>query len=196
MRSALSKLLLLLVALALVAAACGSDSDDSDESSAATDEMDEEMEDMDDDMDDMDMNMGDPDATPAYEVEGAELTTGTFVLLDTRPDGYDDLIGEANLARHENGTTVTIELSGLLPGVDFISHVHEGECEEGGGDHYKFDPEGSDMPPNEIHLAFTSTGEGTGFMTAENDMAAGDDARSVVVHPAELIDNKIACAPL
>lgn len=52
------------------------------------------------------------------------------------------------------------------------------------------------MPPNEIHLAFTSTPEGTGFMTAENDRTAGPQARSVVVHPREFTDNRIACAPL
>lgn len=52
------------------------------------------------------------------------------------------------------------------------------------------------MPPNEIHLAFISTPEGTGFMTAENDRTVGPDARSVVVHPREFTDNRIACAPL
>ena len=50
------------------------------------------------------------------------------------------------------------------------------------------------MPPNEIHLAFTAAADGTGFMTAENDQTVGPDARSVVVHPIELLDNKVACA--
>jgi hypothetical protein len=181
----LLKMMLPLLALALLAAACGSDSDEtsSEDAEMSDNAMDE-------------MNMGDPDATPAYEVEGADLTTGTFLLLDTRPEGYDDVVGEANLARHDGGTTVTIELIGLEADADYISHLHEGDCADNGGDHYKFDPKGSDMPPNEIHLAFVADAEGGGFMTAENHMVAEEDARSVVVHPVDLLDNKIACAPL
>jgi hypothetical protein len=181
--SPLLKILLPLLALLLLAAACGSDSDET--SSEDTEMSDDEMGDM-----------GDPDAIPAYEVEGAELTTGTFILLDTRPEGYDDVIGEANLARHDGGTTVTIELAGLVADVDYIAHVHEGDCADNGGNHYKFDPEGGDMPPNEIHLAFVADDGGAGFMTAEHGMVAGEDARSIVVHPVDLLDNKIACAPL
>jgi len=49
------------------------------------------------------------------------------------------------------------------------------------------------MPPNEIHLAFTSDDGGNGFMTAENHQIAGLDAVAFVVHPADLIDNKLAC---
>jgi hypothetical protein len=185
------KFLMALLALALLAAACGSD--DSDESAAASDEMSDTDENM---AMDEDMNMGDPDATPAYQVEGADLVTGTFILLETRPEGYDDLIGEAYIARYDDGTTVSVEIGGLLPDVEYISHLHEGSCEDNGGDHYKFDLDGSDMPPNEIHLAFVSSASGQGFMTAENHMVAGEEAQSVVVHPVDLLDNKIACAPL
>lgn len=142
------------------------------------------------------MNMGDPDAVPADQVPGAELATGRFNLLDTAPDGYQDVAGTATLARYDGGTTVTIELRGLKPNTAFTSHVHDGQCEDGGGAHYKFDPAGGDTPPNEIHLAFTSTAEGTGSMTVQNDRTAGPNARSVVVHPRELIDNRVACAPL
>ena len=202
MRSALLKLLAVALGLLLLAAACGSDADSDEAEADETAAADSDMEDMDEsdmadsDMEMADMNMGDPDATPAYDVDPAELVSGSFALLDTRPEGYDGVAGEAYLARYDNGTTVTVELSGLLPDVEYISHVHEDECSENGGDHYKFDPDGSDMPPNEIHLAFVSAADGAGFMTAENDMVAGADARSVVVHPVELLDNKIACAPL
>ena len=147
------------------------------------------------DMDDMgSMNMGDPDAVRADEVTGADLVTASFTLLDTRPAGYDAVSGSAWVARHEMGTTVTLELSGLQPGVSYIAHVHEGGCAEAGGDHYKFDPNGSEMPPNEIHLAFVGGDDGSGFMSAENHAVAGESARSVVVHPADLLDNKLACA--
>ncbi len=139
------------------------------------------------------MNMGDPTATRADEVAGAELALGPFTLLDTRPQGFDDTTGTAWIARHDGGTTVTIELSGLLSDSEYISHVHNGPCAENGGDHYQFEVGGSELPPNEIHLAFTSDAEGVGFMTAENDQIAGPEAVALVVHPQELIDNKVAC---
>lgn len=202
----LVRALAVLLALALVAAACGDDDDEvgtsddggDDASMAMDDGGDMEMSDdgqmaMDDNGDNAAMNMGDPDATPAGDVPGADVVEGTFVLLDTRPDGYDDVTGTAQLARYDGGTTVTTEVFGLMPGEDYISHVHAQSCAEDGGPHYKFDPDGSDMPPNEIHLAFTADEEGRGYTTAENDMVAGDDAVAFVVHPVDLLDNKIAC---
>ncbi len=142
------------------------------------------------------MNMGDPGAVPADQVAGGQLVSGRFELLDTAPEGYQHVAGTAELARHAGGTTVNIELRGLHPDTRYLSHVHQGTCAQGGGAHYKFDPGGGDMPPNEIHLAFRSTPRGTGFMTAENEQTAGPAARSVVVHPREFTDNRIACAPL
>lgn len=143
---------------------------------------------------DMPMNMGDPDATPAAEIDGAELSTGSFGLLDTRPPGYDDVTGTAWLARHDGGTTVTIEVTGLEPGVEYISHVHAGPCSDNGGPHFQFEEGGSVMPPNEIHLQFTADRDGVGFMTAENGRTVDERAVAIVVHPIDLIDNKVACA--
>jgi hypothetical protein len=189
--------------LALGLAACGSDTDSSNaivepattEAPASTDMAD--MADMDNtgDMDmDMDMNMGDADATPADEVADASLARGEFVLMDTRPAGYDDVEGTAVIARHTAGTTVTTELTGLEPNVEYISHVHAQACtDENAGDHYRFEISGATTPPNEIHLAFTSDNDGNGFMTAQNAEIAGVGAVSFVVHPAEFIDNKVAC---
>ena len=165
-----------------------SDMDDSDMDDNSMDDMDE--------MDEMDMSameMGDASATRADAIDDAALASGDFVLLDTRPQGYDDAAGSAWIARHTNGTTVTIELSGLTPNTDFISHVHAEACSVNGGAHFQFEVGGTEMPPNEIHLAFTSDVDGNGVMTAENDQVAGMDAVAFVVHPADLIDNKIGC---
>lgn len=183
------RLLVLLVTVGVLGAGCGGDdstagSSDDDITSTSTAMESDGM---------GGMNMGDPMATPAEEVPGAELVTAPLVLLDTRPEGYDDTTGTVALARHEAGTTVTIRLEGLTPGVDYIAHVHEGSCADAGGPHFKFDPDGADVPPNEIHLAFSAAADGTGFMTAENDQTAGSTARSVVVHPVELLDNTLAC---
>lgn len=182
------------LALALVAAACGSDDETPNTTGdATTDSMDDtNMNDgaMDDDMA---MNMGDASATRADEVTGAALATGDFVLLDTRPEGFDDTTGTAWIARHPGGTTVTVEVENLTPNTEFISHVHADTCANNGGDHYQFETGGSELPPNEIHLAFTSDADGMGFMTAENMQIAGLEAVAFVVHPVELIDNKIVC---
>ncbi|MEZ5381100.1 MAG: hypothetical protein R2754_04800 [Microthrixaceae bacterium] len=146
------------------------------------------------DHDAMSVNMGDASATPAAEA-GGELVSGTFELLDTRPPGLDDVSGSADLARTDAGTTVTVQLEGLRPGDPYIAHVHFGACSEALG-HYQFEVGGEQQPPNEVHLAFEADAEGSGFMSAENDRTVGDDAQSVVVHPKDLMDNKIACADL
>ena len=181
------QLLSALAGLAVVAAACTAAEPIAD---AAGPDMSEDMV--------MDitspMNMGDPDATPADEVRNANLTTAVFELLDTAPEGYARVTGTAHLARYETGTTVTIELTGLPANTEFVSHVHAGTCAEDGGPHFMFDDSGPAMPPNEIHLAFTSDGAGHGFMTAENAQTVGDDARSVVVHPVRSTSTKVACA--
>jgi hypothetical protein len=183
--------------LAFGLAACGSDSSDSAATTppADTEPMTTDMSDMDDaDHSEADMNMGDPDATPADDVAGAALARGPYALMDTRPEGYDDVAGMAVIARSPLGTTLTTELTGLLPNVDYISHAHAQACDDGNaGSHYQFEVGGSELPPNEIHLAFTSDNDGNGFMTAENAKIAGTDAVAFVVHPLEFIDNKIAC---
>ena len=177
----------LLLSLAMVLAACG-DSEETSDTTAMNDGMA-----MEDGME-MEMNMGDVDATPASEVPGGDLVSGTFMLLDTRPSGYDDMTGTAEMARHDGGTTVTIEVSGLQPGVEYISHVHAEPCSDNGGPHYQFEVGGSELPPNGIHLLFTADEDGNGFMTAENDQTVDERAVAIVVHPVDLIDNKIACA--
>lgn len=135
-------------------------------------------------------------AVPAADVAGGRLSSGPFILLATAPRGYQDAAGTAQLARHDGGTTVTVTLTGLRPDTDFVSHVHSGQCAAGGGPHFRIDPAGSEMPPNEIHLVFRSDASGAGTATVENPAVVGEDARAVVVHPADLMDNRVACAQL
>lgn len=193
-------------ATALALAACGSDDAAAPDTDPPADEPATEMDEgemdegemaMDDgamtEMDMADMNMGDPNATPAADVEDAALASGEFALLDTRPAGYDDVAGTATIARHANGTTVTTEVTGLLANTTYISHVHESPCSDSGGDHFQFVDGTVEVPPNEIHLMFTSDADGAGSMTAENTAVATDDAVAFVVHPLEFIDNKVAC---
>lgn len=142
------------------------------------------------------MPMGDASLVRADLIAEALVEAGDFARLESAPVGYDAVDGTAWLARHDTGTTVTVELAGLVPNSPHIAHVHAGTCVEAGGAHYQFDPNGGPMPPNEIHLMFTSDADGVGLMTAENARVAGVDARSVVVHPVNAMDAKVACAEL
>lgn len=186
------KLRVALIALAVVAAACGAAVGDEPPTTTATTASSTSME-----PDSMGgMNMGDPAATSAGQVPGAEVVSGEFRLLPSAPAGFEDLAGSAALARHAAGTTVTIGFSNLVANTEFVAHLHAGTCFDSGGPHYKFDLDGADVPPNEIHLGFASSANGAGNITAENHRVAGPEATSVVVH--EMMDGapKIACADL
>jgi len=140
-------------------------------------------------------NTGDATATPAADIEGADLVSGTFATLADAPPSATDISGTADLARHQ-GTTVTIMLHGLTPGNNYVSHVHADSCANNGGPHYQFEVGGDHHPPNEIHLAFTANDNGMGTMTAENASVADQTAASVVVHEAIDGSPKLVCADL
>lgn len=182
------KLKLAIAGFAVIAAACGSAVADIAPTTTTI-----EIKDPGSDMGDM--QMGDTGATPAVET-GGELVTGSFRVLESAPDGFAALTGTADLARHESGTTVTVDFENLVPDTQYVAHVHAGSCFDDGGPHYQFEVGGSVMPPNEIHLAFASHADGTGFMTSANPLVAGPDATSVVVHERTADAPKIACADL
>ncbi|WP_214369047.1 superoxide dismutase family protein [Pseudonocardia sp. H11422] len=139
---------------------------------------------------------GDPHTVRAADVAGGRLSSGPFALLPTAPQGYEGVAGTADLSRHDGGSTATVTLTGLKPDTEFVSHVHSGRCADGGGPHFRIDPAGSEMPPNEIHLKFRSDASGAATATVDNPTTVGADARAVVVHPTDLMDNRVACAQL
>lgn len=117
-----------------------------------------------------------------------EVLSSEFALVADAPDGYEAVAGEATLDRSEDGTEASIELSGLEPDTEYVAHVHAAGCDQAdpGGPHFKFDPNGPDEPPNEIHFSFTSNAEGEGSAEASSDRRIPDgDAGSIVVHAAE-----------
>ncbi len=173
-------------ALLLAVAGCGADesADALDGSSSGSSSMDMSA-------------MDEPDATPAYDVAGpgSTVASGDFALLDTAPPGSDDVAGQAWLAQADGATTVTIELTGLEPGREYVSHLHAEECAvDDGGPHFAFDEDGADTPPNEVHLGFTASEDGSGTATVTNDREVGDGAPAIVVHPADAMDNRLVCA--
>ncbi len=140
---------------------------------------------------------GDPNATPANQIQGAELVKGRFQPLPTAPKGTEDVTGTAWLARHDGGTAVTIKVSGLEPGTEYMSHLHEQPCaQDNGGPHFKFDPKGSDEPPNEVHLMFTADSNGTATTTVNNDNRNSEGAQSIVLHLTDAEDTRFTCADL
>ncbi|KUO16281.1 superoxide dismutase [Streptomyces dysideae] len=141
------------------------------------------------------MAMGDPSATPADKIPGADVVKGAFRLLDTRPPGMDDVKGTAWLAQGPKGTTVTVSLTGLKPGEEYMSHLHASPCSaDNGGEHFQFEKGGATTPPNEVHLMFTADKSGMGMTTVNNSRKTGKDAAAIVVHPQKAMDNRIACA--
>jgi Cu-Zn family superoxide dismutase len=119
---------------------------------------------------------------------GNDMVSGTFEVLPSAPAGYDNLSGEAELTRSDGETTTAISLNGLEPDTEYMAHLHTGGCtgSDPGGPHFKFDPEGSDEPPNEIHLTFTSDGDGSGDAEVGSDQEVPvGEAGSVVLHFAD-----------
>jgi Cu-Zn family superoxide dismutase len=155
---------------------------------------------------------GDDETTSQTSQSGdaSSTETGSFALVKGAPDGFDDVSGAAKLVRNDGGTDASIELAGLKPSAKYVSHVHADACDQAdpGGPHFKFDSDGADMPPNEIHLPFASDAQGNGSAQAHNDKTVpAGEGRSIVVHraPAAKSDSgeaghshagKIACAPL
>lgn len=119
--------------------------------------------------------------------ESNDTVAGTFEPLVGVPAPYENVTGEADLTRAGGETTVSISLQGLVANTRYIAHLHTGGCggEDPGGPHFKFDPSGGEDPPNEIHLSFTSSGDGSGRakVTADKEVPEGE-AGSVVVHTA------------
>lgn len=117
--------------------------------------------------------------------EEGQPVSGEFVPLADAPEAYSIVGGEAELERADGGTTVAITLNGLEPKTAYMAHLHTGGCDQPdpGGPHFQFQKGGSEEPPNEIHLQFSSdaAGEGEAEATSKREVPVGE-AGSVVLH--------------
>lgn len=131
---------------------------------------------------------GDDSTTGAAGGEESQPVSGKFAPVSGAPEAYSIVGGEAELERSGGGTTVSIALNGLEPNTAYLAHLHIGGCERSdpGGPHFQFEKGGSEEPPNEIHLRFTSNaaGEGEAEATSKREVPVGE-AGSVVVHVDE-----------
>jgi hypothetical protein len=88
-------------------------------------------------------------------------------------------------ASGHDGTEVDAHFEHLPAGYTFLGHVHVGACSDAdpGGDHFRFDPNGGEVPPNEVHLNFTTNADGSADVsTVSAKPIPAAQARSVVIH--------------
>ncbi|WP_205471609.1 ThuA domain-containing protein [Nocardioides sp. SYSU D00038] len=113
--------------------------------------------------------------------------------------------GTATLVSEQDGdgftTTADLNLTGLEAGAGYESHLHVGTCDTLGL-HYRDDPEGDGVPPNELwptRPGWTSgprivgAADGTATATATVPWAPRIDGRALVLHKEGAI---VACATL
>jgi len=120
--------------------------------------------------------------------DNSDAVSGQFEPVSGAAAEYQNLSGEATLTREDGGTTASLALTGLEPDTPYVAHLHTGGCDQAdpGGEHFKFDPSGSDEPPNEIHLEFSANGDGSGKAEVSSDREVpSGEAGSIVLHQAE-----------
>src|SRR5215212_6487643 len=91
-------------------------------------------------------------ATTAGSSGPAAVTRGALAPFAAGAGGA--VTGHAQMVRTGSGSTiVSLHVEGLTPGGQYASHVHAAACAVGAADgHYKLDPAGAAVPPNEIWL--------------------------------------------
>jgi hypothetical protein len=131
---------------------------------------------------------GSDSATTETSGEENAPVTGQFAPVADAPAGDSKVDGEAELTRSNGGTNISLSVTGLEPKTPYVAHLHTGGCEQAdpGGPHFQFEKGGSEEPPNEIHLEFTSNaaGEGEAEASSKREVPIGE-AGSVVIHSAE-----------
>jgi hypothetical protein len=148
-------------------------------------------------------------AAPA--LAGPTKTRGTFQTLPAGTAMGLDIDGTATLTRSADGTEAKIVVKGLAPATTYAAHLHNAPCSaaDPGGSHYKHDPTGPSMPPNELWLSSTddpmfgirANSAGVAHARGSADWVARPEAQSIVVHaipPGGTTAGgpKIACADL
>jgi Cu/Zn superoxide dismutase len=145
----------------------------------------------------------DDGATTKHQGEFMTLPAGAAMGLEIE--------GVAKIKRSEDGTVVKARVRGLEPGETYGAHLHNAPCSapDPGGGHYKNDPAGPSVPPNELWLSstddpmagITANSRGVAKGRGSADWVARPEAQSVVIHsippggtPAG--GPKIACADL
>jgi hypothetical protein len=136
---------------------------------------------------------------------------GTFqTLADGAAMGLE-IEGFASITRGDTGTEVKAVVRGVEPATRYAAHLHNAPCSAAnpGGGHYKNDPAGLSMPPNELWLSstddpmagITANAGGVAHGRGSAEWMARPEAQSVVIHfipPGGTTAGgpKVACADL
>jgi len=136
---------------------------------------------------------------------------GTFQTLTAGSDLGLEIEGIAKLKRTHDRTLAKLVVRGLEPGTTYAAHLHNAPCSAAnpGGGHYKDDPDGPSVPPNELWLSstddplagITANAAGVARGRGSADWVARPDAQAIVIHhipPGGTTAGgpKIACADL
>ena len=127
-------------------------------------------------------------------------TTGDGIVLQAAIDaGYDGMTASATMERSvADGTTVTLDVTGLDADEEYAVHVHDRDCASGdGGGHYKLDygVMGTEES-NELWLPVTTNGDGDGTSMIASDHLARASAQAVVVHDNDGSGARLTCIDL
>jgi large repetitive protein len=152
-----------------------------------------------------------PAAATADDDGKANKQRGEFTTLPAGAAMGLEIDGVATIKRTQSGTVVKARARGLEPGTTYGAHLHNAPCSspDPGGGHYKNDPAGPSVPPNELWLSSTSdpmagitaNSRGVARGRGEADWVARPEAQAVVIHaipPGGTTAGgpKIACADL
>ena len=152
-----------------------------------------------------------PAAATADDDGNPNKQRGEFMTLPAGAAMGLEIDGVATIKRTASGTVVTARVRGLEPGTTYGAHLHNAPCSapDPGGGHYKNDPAGPSVPPNELWLSstndpmagITANSRGVARGRGEADWVARPEAQSVVIHsipPGGTTAGgpKIACADL
>ena len=142
---------------------------------------------------------------------GNKAFEGSFTNLKTAPKDLEAVTGLAEMVVGQGKTRVTITAGGLDNKGQYFGWLHADSCagSDPGGPHFKFNPSGSDQPPNAMRFDITFEVDRHGAkqsgITADQTVSGdGSAAKSVVIYMrkspketlAETNPPKLACADL
>jgi hypothetical protein len=136
---------------------------------------------------------------------------GSFANLPSAPKNIDAVIGLTEMVVGHGKTRITITAAGLDNKGQYFGWLHGDSCSaaDPGGPHFKFNPAGSEQPPNAVRFAITFEldrhGTKLNGITADQTVDGdGSAAKSVVIYMQKAPDQtlqelnppKLACADL
>jgi len=130
-----------------------------------------------------------------YKEEIKKVRGGDLVATLDGSNLYQNIVGHGNLVVSANKTNVHLYVMGLNRNTNYAAHVHNGECDSGGGGHYLQDLDGEDVAANGIWPLLTTNDEGFAISEISQDFIVRDDAKSIVIHEPGS-GTRIACADL